>query len=61
MNVAEEVEIDADTHDLIVHYGDCEFIASCRCGADLGSYRPDEAPEIQTFIRWERHVMTGAV
>ncbi|MGW4648076.1 hypothetical protein [Kitasatospora sp. NPDC004289] len=43
-------------HALILGYGDCEFIAQCQCGQDLGTGRPD-TPLGRFATAWERHVM----
>lgn len=43
-------------HALVIEYGDCELIAHCMCGVDLGRITPDKS--LDTFSTpWERHVM----
>lgn len=45
-------------HDLVVSYGDCEFIGSCSCGTVLGDpIRPDQPLNV-LGQRWEQHVLT---
>lgn len=44
-------------HAMIIEYGDCEFYASCQCGAPLGMATPDRFTAMLPRFAdaWENH------
>lgn len=50
----------AGGHALVLQYGDAEFIATCQCGHDLGTHRPDRLDHDAITATWEHHVLTNS-
>lgn len=54
--LADDPELNDGRHLLVLAEGDCETLALCTCGQDLGNYRADVSADL-IVDRWQRHAM----